>query len=94
MPDHVGHGKADADGVAYPHGSLCNLLRVQAVHERCEERTGEAAPGDTHHLGDECRRVEGQSDGDDNEDGDQHTHDDELSLFAHVLPEGLLQESV
>ena len=76
---------ADAEGEARPDCGRRYALPVEAVHERREERTGEAAPGDTHHLGDECRRVEGQSDGDDDEDGDQHTHDDELRLLAHIL---------
>ena len=92
VEEHVHNGEQDAPGKGDPHGELRDVLRVQAVHERCEEGTGEAAPGDTHHLGDECRRVERQSDGDDDEDGDQHTHDGELGLLAHILPEGLLQE--
>ena len=92
MEEHVHDREQDAPGKGHPDGELRDVLRVQAIHERCEERACEAAPGDTHHLGDECRRVERQSDGDDDEDGDQHTHDDELRLLAHILPPGLLQE--
>ena len=65
---------------------------VQTVHKGSQEGTCQRAPGNTHQLCDESGRIEGDHDGEYDEESNQHTHDNELCLFRHIFYKSLLEE--
>ena len=56
---HIDDGETHTPDETSPDGSCGHTTPVEAQHERCEESTCQCAPGDTHELGDERRRIEG-----------------------------------
>ena len=86
--EHVDHCEADTPDEACPYGSGGDAAPVETQEEWCEEGTSQSAPTDTHELGDECWRIEGDEHGNGDEEDDEHTHDDDLAtlnLLCHFV---------
>ena len=56
---HIDHRQTDAPDEASPYGGCGDTLGVETQHKRCEEGTSQRIPRDTHQLGDERRRIQG-----------------------------------
>ena len=79
----------DAEDERGGDGGLGDVLAVEPVEEGGEERSGESAPGNAHHLGDEDGLLPdlkyGDGGGDDDEDGYQDSYEAHLALLGHAL---------
>ena len=58
---------------------------VQAVEEGSQKGSGQRAPGDTHELGNEVRRIQGQDNAYDDKGHNQALHQHQLGFILHVL---------
>ena len=91
--EHVDYGKTHTPDEASPDAGLCNTTPVETQHEGSQECTSQSAPGDTHQLSDERRRIEGDEQGDGNEEHDEHTHHHHLTtldLLGHDIVDGTI----
>ena len=82
--EHVHHRKSHTPDKAGPDRGGGNTTPVETQHERSQEGTSQGTPRDTHQLGDERRRIQGDEQGDGDEEHDEHTHHHDLTTL-HLL---------
>ena len=91
--EHVDHCEAYTPNEACPDAGAGNTTPVEAQHKRSQEGTSQSAPRDTHELGNERRRVEGDEQGDGNEEHDEHAHHNHLTTLdslGHDIIDGTI----
>ena len=72
--EHVDNCQAYAPYEASPYRGGGDALPIETQHEGSEESTCQRTSGDTHELGNEGGGIQGDEQGDGDEEHNQHTH--------------------